>query len=446
MPRGRHSNGGPGQLKLPLGLKDQAGATLAPSAQRLLNLHVAWAEVVSTTGDLVELVAAGLISQPDAERLGTGPYWLLTVGPPASSKTEAVNAARGMVHTYYLDTLTENSFISGYLPNEGNPQDLLREIGGKCLIVKDLSPLLSLKEDVVKKVLGDLCAIYDGYFSKFTGTRGKVSYEAIFPFIACVTPQAMERHNRYISMIGPRFLYYRLPPLTHEQREEGHEIAWNSGDRKSKRENLATAMASVVAPLLDGPAVKVNINGDGHDYLNRLADLIAAGRASVSYTRVGSNYEPDSVQREEPWRALQQLQLVVTSLARIHGRDHVTAHEMEMARRLVLSTMPEARTTVVALFQRPDALVKGTKQYKRKRYSILGITCNGSAKALGKSPARAKQIIQELELLGLIQQAGKSKNGDIVYVPLPDFDDLLRQPLTPLDHPADLVGATTEAP
>jgi hypothetical protein len=85
-------------------------------------------------------------------------------------------------------------------------------------------------------------------------------------------------------------------------------------------------------------------------------------------------------------------------------------------------------------------LVKGQARSKGKRYSFQGITCNKAAEAIGRSPSRAKQVIRELCLVGVIQEAGKSRNGDIIYVPFPEFDDLLREPMHPLDHAADVVS------
>jgi hypothetical protein len=39
------------------------------------------------------------------------------------------------------------------------------------------------------------------------------------------------------------------------------------------------------------------------------------------------------------------------SLAHVHGREEVTDHDMELVRRVVLSTLPLNRGSVLALFQ-----------------------------------------------------------------------------------------------
>src|SRR5262249_19669257 len=153
--------------------------------------------------------------------------WLLGVGAPSSDKTESVLGLRQMPETYFLDSLTENSFVSGFINPDGTAaSDLLAELKGKCFLIKDLTTLFSLKEDVLKRVLGDLQSIYDGFFARFTGTRGKVEYETQLTIVGCVTPLALARHHRYISEMGSRFLFYRLIPLNKQEREEGFQIIW----------------------------------------------------------------------------------------------------------------------------------------------------------------------------------------------------------------------------
>jgi hypothetical protein len=136
----------------------------------LMDVHAAQQEITSSpySGDYLELALATVLSLRFAERDGAL-IWLLGVGAPSSDKTESVLGLRQMPQTYLLDSLTENSFISGYVNADGTPAtDLLGELTGKCLLIKDLTTLFSLKEDILKRVLGDLqsnlrwlfCAVY----------------------------------------------------------------------------------------------------------------------------------------------------------------------------------------------------------------------------------------------------------------------------------------------
>jgi hypothetical protein len=71
----------------------------------------------------------------------------------------------------FLDTLTAESFMSGAVSKQGaEATKLLPQLHEKCLVVKDLTALFSMKHDLVRKILGDLQSIYDGEYSKAIGT------------------------------------------------------------------------------------------------------------------------------------------------------------------------------------------------------------------------------------------------------------------------------------
>jgi len=103
---------------------------------------------------------------------------------------------------FYLDSLTENAFVSG---GRGDTADLLPLVNEKCLIIKDFTTTLSQREEAVRKILGDLTSIYDDSFVKHSPSRGTISYHSFFSILGCVTPQALNNHQRYVSQIGPRF-------------------------------------------------------------------------------------------------------------------------------------------------------------------------------------------------------------------------------------------------
>src|SRR6266702_4594441 len=95
--------------------------------------------------------------------------WVLLVDVPSSGKTDFVRFIKNSTHTYYLDNLTQNAFISGERPTKANKvHDLLPELNEKCFVVKDWTSVFSLDEKATKKILGDLVNIYDKEFSKFS--------------------------------------------------------------------------------------------------------------------------------------------------------------------------------------------------------------------------------------------------------------------------------------
>lgn len=409
----------------------------------LIAIHEKLSEITSSphSHDVIELALAASISHVLTNE---GLLWLLIVGPPSSDKTQTALGIKDAPHVFHLDTLTENSFISGFVAPDGSQtQDLLAELDGCCLTIKDLNALFGQHPDKVAKVLGDMTAIYDGEFAKWTGTRGNVSYAARFSLIGCITPVTLARHHRYMSVIGPRFLNYRVPELDTEAVNQGFDTIWSgSGESKSQLRQLASAYStqlhqSIIKGELQIPTVGEKAQGR----LNAMAKFLACARAVIRTQRGDTQaekgktilvYDIVEVQREEPFRALFQLRTLAMTLAIIHKRSEVTDHELELCRRIVLSSMPYDRSLILALFQSSTLLTQN-----------CGLTRTAAAEGIGKARNQAVRLLTELEAVGVLKAEKthyQAQNTDVwTYYPASDeFTNILREPIQPLDHQQDL--------
>jgi len=404
----------------------------------LYRIHAALDELSSAGHDLIELVLATSVSLPMTQAVKDALVWLLVVGAPSSDKTNQVTLLRDMPHVYFLDTLTENAFITGYIPEDGQPpKDLLAELDQRCLVVKELGAIFSLKAELIRKVLGDLQAIYDGQFAKFTGTRGLVEHRAAFPFIGCVTPLALNQHQRYMAAIGPRFLFYRVLPLTEQQVQHGFELSWQPEGRRQRLDELRRLVSAYGWQCYHAKRMLQPETPEIRTRLNELALFLSYGRAVILTERHQQQgeegktytvYEHTGQQREEPFRALQQLRGLARSLAVVHARDHITDHEMELLRRVVLSSMPPDRADALLLFQQGNPHLR----------SDGGLTRRAASEALKRSYNQAKRLLQELENLGLAESAQEGESKERVYYPAECFKHLITAPLAPLDHLLDM--------
>ncbi len=78
----------------------------------------------------------------------------------------------------------------------------------------------------------------------------------------------------------------------------------------------------------------------------------------------------------------------------MHGRGNITAHELELLRRVAFSSLPADRAGVLALFAK----------------NPNGLTVKACAKCISKGESRARQLLDELEAIKLVevtQQAGR---------------------------------------
>ena len=77
--------------------------------------------------------------------------WLIIIGNPSAGKTEVVLAFEDLKNVYFLDSLTENSFLSGYVEDKNGSRyrrsqpkpQLLDDLNWKTLVIKDLTTLFS---------------------------------------------------------------------------------------------------------------------------------------------------------------------------------------------------------------------------------------------------------------------------------------------------------------
>jgi hypothetical protein len=423
-------------------VESRGGRVSATSAaQRLFQIHSLLAEVTSSpwSHDALELAIATAVSLRISEQDETALVWLLIVGAPSGDKTSSVLLLKkAQQHVYYADSVTENFLASGYrdeLTRKRAP-NLLEELNGKCLVLKELSTVFSLHPQKVKKFLGDLLAIFDREYYKLTGTLGRVGGTSAFSMVACITPVALLEHHEYMSRIGPRFLAYRLPQLTDSERAEGLAILWDAtkgGSRKAKLGSLGKLVAEHIESLMAARPEFELERPDEQNFINRLGELVAHGRAVVRRERVydpetgreGYEYEPELAQREEPFRAQQQLRNLARALCWMHGRSRVGGHELELVRRVALGSLPAGRAEVLALLPAHPR----------------GLTAKACSDGIGKSPGRARQLLDELAMVGLVMPTKIDPTGgrpEIMYAPVGRFADLLTQPMTSLDHLVDL--------
>src|SRR5262249_40082874 len=272
--------------------------------------------------------------------------------------------------------------------------------------------------------------------ARFTGTRGRVNYETIFPHIGCITPLALSSHHRYMASIGGRFLFYRVLPLTEEEKADGFKIIWESDQRVEKIQRLRYLASGYLHNKLaeDLPVIRETKEQIG--IINNLAILLARGRAVIRTKKVDfekdgkflSYYETEEVQIEEPFRAALQLRTYGRSLAWIHNRNYLTDHDLELLRRVVLSTMPVNRADVLSLFQNPNSLTQDG-----------ALTRTLCAEGIGKSRNRANQLLTELVRVKILEEEKKAgESGENLYKPCPLLAESICRPVLPLDHIVDI--------
>lgn len=327
------------------------------------NVYKAFAKIALIDRELIDIASAVAISPLAGLEV---PLWVAIVGVPSSGKTELVRALKGkeLAHAYFLDTMTSNPFASGYVAPKGHKSfDLLSELDAKCLIIRDMTTMFSLADETLKKLLGELVAIYDAEFAKYSPTKGLQEFNAQFSLLGCITPAALDRHARYLAMIGARMLFVRVNNLTDDAKQRGFEIAWGSQNRKGLVNEARTALRTYLQQVCKNiPTVSFE-DERVQERLNALATLISRARG-VAITKAvefendegqrRKTYEIEELQVEEPWRALLQLRSLGRALAIVRGKSEVGEEEIQTLLRVALSSMPPERAELIGAFVRKD--------------------------------------------------------------------------------------------
>lgn len=401
-------------------------------SDRLYKIHNLLNELTSSSSshDVLEFALAAATSLDICLADETPLVWFIVVGEPGSDKTQTVLNLRKSSISKFVDNLTAQSFISGYINDKTGeqPADLLPELDGKVLVIKDMTSLFSERDEKVKAVLGALQSIYDGAYARSIGTRGLVEYASRFSILGCITPLALQKHHRYMSLIGSRFLVNRILPLSSEAYDKGFNLIWNNTNRKFLMESLEKLILEHIEDIATTPLQLEAETTDQQDYINRLAQLLAKGRSVIYYGKCTSSddSQEDSqkgtgqIQTEQPWRGVYQLRNLGRALTRVHGRQAVTDHELELLHRVVLSSISFDWGQVLGQFPNHEN----------------GLTVQQCAEEVKKSEPWTRHLLNELVNVEILQ--GDKGQSPIVYRPCPVFQDLLSSPVKPLDHLGDL--------
>jgi hypothetical protein len=382
-------------------------------ASRVSRIREVLKQIHSSTSaaDLLLLAMAVESGRNTPETDATIPLWLIAVGAPSTGKTSTVRNLLGTEekpneNICEVSTMSPGALASAFIDPKGKKaENLLERLNNRCLLMGEMSALLSQPAEKVQKFLGDMCDIFDGSYNKWTGTVGVLSVKASFNLLGCITPAALKQHREYMSRIGSRFLMYELPPLTPEEEDLGFELknapqADQAQARKSLRALVAEHLEAVRA--VDTP---VQMSPKAAQLLKGMAQLVARGRGSVIH---------NETQVESAYRVYTQFSTLARSLARVSGHASVGAGELELVRRVALSTITAPRGKLLQLAAgQPD-----------------GVVAAEVATAIGYNEATAKTYLETMTTLELLVQtprrSGKRGQPAYTWTVAPAFQVLLQ--------------------
>lgn len=180
------------------------------------------------------------------------PLWLMMVAPSSGGKSTLLAPCCAIPSVYFLDDLTEKTFLSGY-KIKGKETSLLKVIGSGILCFSDFTSILSKNPTARGEILGQLRLIYDGNFSKRTGT-GEIKWVGKMGFLGAATPDIYHILETSRSM-GERFIYYSLTLPSDD------EIVIKQQDVTLSSREISEVMQPLYRGYIDG--IRELVNGHG---------------------------------------------------------------------------------------------------------------------------------------------------------------------------------------
>jgi DNA-binding transcriptional ArsR family regulator len=221
------------------------------------------------------------------------PVWLMVIDRSGGGKTEHIQPLAALPFVHLAATVTEPALLSG-TPQKDAAKDskggLLREIGSfGFLVLKDFTSILSMHHVARTSTIAALREIYDGHWSRRTGSDGgrELEWRGKLAVIGACT-EAIDNHHAVIGSMGERFAFYRLPKS--DDRQLARKSLSGIGKEGQMREELARAVAGLFAGL-EIPASGPNLSDADTERLISLAIFTARCRSAVERDRQSREIE-----------------------------------------------------------------------------------------------------------------------------------------------------------
>ncbi len=309
----------------------------------------------------LRMVLAVIVSN----QLAGPPLWAYLQGPPASGKTEMIQAAQTSDQVIYRSSVGPHSLVSGF--QGATDPSLLAIVHGKTLLFKDGTEIFTLPAYAREEVMGVFRGAYDGHVVRSYGNSVMREYRMHFSMIIGVTGVV----NSYRSAsLGERFLKYvlRRASIAQEARRIRSAIFATAKEDEMERvlrEAVRKFLAFKVKDLPEVPAWYVN-------RIIPLCQLIATLRASVDR----NDYHDELSYRPEPeygTRLAKQLTKLAMSVAIVNGTeideevyafvmriagDTCNAYHLDIVQTMAAATHPLTYSELSDLAQIPSSTMK----------------------------------------------------------------------------------------
>jgi hypothetical protein len=358
-----------------------------------------WLYIDPNDDEVIDVLVATALDQ----ELPGDPIWLFLIGPPGATKTELARAFYGQ-RFYTTSSITSHTLITGL--RDKNARDLLPELNGKVLIIKDFTTTLT-DENELAEILSQLREAYDGYLEMNFGSGvGKKAYKSKFGLIACVTP-IIDAYVTVQNLLGERFIKIRMRT---DRKKSAHKAMVNAGKEDQMREELRFATLALLNEAKKRIAYikELKIPEEIEAKMLELAIFTATARSGVHRDR--QHYMTILPEAEIGTRLAKQLKKLAHALAIIRGKESVGTAEFQTILRVALDSIPKKRMKILSAFFTPKQTdpKAATEQstFTEDKPTSQVFTSREISQEVKAPTATTTEALEDLWALGLVIRHG----------------------------------------
>lgn len=226
---------------------------------------------------IIEVIFATIVGNLIIPR---DPLWTMLVASSSGGKSSLMAPCSGISNVHFIDDLTEKTFLSGYKAGK-KEVSLLKTIGNGIMCFSDFTTIISKNPMSKGEILSQFRLIFDGHFSKRTGT-GEIVWDGKMGFLGASTPDIYFQLEQSRSM-GERFLYYTIKQPTDDEIVNKQESVISSSREIGDilKPFYRGYINDVKDWVLDNALPDLNITPEQRSRVNRSAIFCVYGKTSI---------------------------------------------------------------------------------------------------------------------------------------------------------------------
>lgn len=346
--------------------------------------------------EALEVVLSAVAAHP---AIKGDPIWLFVQGPSGSGKGEIiVNSLRKMPpYTRVLGAVNKNSMISF---NRGIPGgellNMAKDGSGEftgIFVFKDFTTMLSLREEERNEIIAQFREIYDGSWTRSTGS-GAMPWVGKATVIAACTP-ALESAWAMKRDLGERFLTVKWA------RTGSKELAKAAGRQRGHETLIRTTTAELAQIFVSSTPIRSlpDLPEPIFEKISNLAEMVAVLRASVPRASGSKREILGEPVPEEPGRIHKSLSALSSAHAALFRHDEVEEDDFRIAKRVALDSIPSNRFAAFRHLPNNGEWITASTWAKTAKSSASTIVWQGDEMvALGVLEVNEEKDIKEYRL------------------------------------------------